>query len=97
MWYHALNRGNRRVAQLHDAEDYVAFVVSMVDARAGLPVDVLGDCLVHHRFHLILRPKAIGDLGRRVRLLLTAHARRYHRHHGTCGHVWLGRFKAFPI
>jgi putative transposase len=29
--------------------------------------------------------------------LLTAHARRYHRHHGTSGHVWQGRFKAFPI
>jgi putative transposase len=29
--------------------------------------------------------------------LLTAHARRYHRHHGTTGHVWEGRFKAFPV
>ena len=26
-----------------------------------------------------------------------AHARRYHRHHGTTGHVWQGRIKAFPI
>ena len=25
------------------------------------------------------------------------HARRYHRHYGTTGHVWQGRFKAFPV
>ena len=29
--------------------------------------------------------------------MLTAHVRRYHRHHNTSGHVWQGRFKAFPI
>jgi hypothetical protein len=29
--------------------------------------------------------------------LLTAHARRYHRHYGTRGHIWQGRFKAFPV
>ncbi len=29
--------------------------------------------------------------------LLTSHVRRYHRHYGTSGHVWQGRFKAFPI
>jgi putative transposase len=26
-----------------------------------------------------------------------AHARRYHRHYRTSGHVWQGRFKAFPV
>ena len=29
--------------------------------------------------------------------LLTAHVRRYHRHCHSTGHVWQGRFKAFPI
>ena len=29
--------------------------------------------------------------------LMTAHVRRHHRLHGTSGHVWQGRFKAFPI
>ena len=29
--------------------------------------------------------------------VLTAHARRYHSHYKTTGHVWEGRFKAFPI
>ena len=29
--------------------------------------------------------------------LLTTHVRRYLRHYGSSGHVWQGRFKAFPI
>lgn len=29
--------------------------------------------------------------------LLTAHVRRYHTYHESSGHVWQGRFKAFPI
>lgn len=28
---------------------------------------------------------------------MTAHVRRYLRHHGSSGHLWQGRFKAFPI
>ena len=28
---------------------------------------------------------------------MTSHVRRYHRHYGGSGHVWQGRFKAFPI
>jgi putative transposase len=29
--------------------------------------------------------------------LLMAHVRRYHQHYRSNGHVWQGRFKAFPI
>jgi len=29
--------------------------------------------------------------------LLTSHVRRYHQHYHSSGHVWQGRFKAFPI
>jgi hypothetical protein len=38
------------------------------------------------------RPALMGATG-----LLMAHARRSHRHDGTSGHVWQGRFKAFII
>src|SRR5271157_2499792 len=93
MWNHALSRGNRREAVFHKDEDYAEFVEAMVDARTRLPVDVLGYCLKPNHFHLVLRPKADGDLGRWMQWLLTAHARRYHRHYGTSGHVWQGRFK----
>jgi REP element-mobilizing transposase RayT len=90
--YHALNRGNRREAVFHTPGDYDAFVAAIRDARARLPVDILGYCLMPNHFHLVLRPRADGDLGRWMQWLLTAHARRYHRHYGTSGHVWQGRF-----
>jgi putative transposase len=96
MWYHVLNRGNRREAVFHKAGDYDAFVEAMSDARGRLPVDLLGYCLMPNHFHLLLRPRGDGDLGRWMQWLLTAHARRYHRHYGTSGHVWQGRFQAFP-
>jgi REP element-mobilizing transposase RayT len=97
MWYHALNRGNRREAVFHKPGDYDAFVETMIDARVRVPLDLLGYCLMPNHFHLVLRPQNDGDLGRWMQWLLTAHARRYHSHYGTTGHVWQGRFKAFPV
>ncbi len=97
MWYHALNRGNRREAVFHKPCDYDAFVEAMVDALARLPVGLLGYCLMPNHFHLVLRTHQDGDLGRWMQWLLTAHARRYQRHYGTSGHGWQGRFKAFPV
>src|SRR5262245_39966713 len=96
-WYHALNRGNQRAAVFHKPGDYDAFVEAIIDARNKVLVDVLGFCLMPNHFHVVLRPHADGDLGRWMQWLLTAHARRYHRHYGTSGHVWQGRFKAFAI
>ena len=37
------------------------------------------------------------DLSRWMQWLMTCHVRRYHRNYKTSGHVWQGRFKAFPI
>jgi putative transposase len=96
-WYHVLNRGNRREAVFHKPADYDAFVGTMVDAQLRLAVDILGFCLMPNHFHIVIRTRADGDLGRWVQWLLMAHARRYHRHYNTTGHVWEGRFKAFPI
>lgn len=96
-WYHALNRGNRRAEVFHNPADYDAFVNAIADARARLPVDILGYCLMPNHFHLVIRTHADGDLGRWMQWLLMAHARRYHRHYHTTGHVWQGRFQAFPV
>ena len=97
MWCHVLNRGNRREVVFHKPADYDAFVKAMADAQARLPVDILGYCLMPNHFHLVIRTHAGGDMGRWVQWLLMAHARRYHRHYRTTGHVWQGRFKAFPV
>ncbi len=96
-WYHVFNRGNRGEDVFHQPADYDAFAGSMIDASARLPLDLLGYCLMPNHLHLVIRPWADGDLGRWVQWVLTAHSRRYHREYHTSGHVWQGRFKAFPI
>ena len=60
MWYHALNRGNRREAVFHKPGDYDAFVQAMIDARARVPLDLLGYCLMPNHFHLVLRPHTMA-------------------------------------
>jgi putative transposase len=60
-------------------------------------VDILGFCLTPNHFHFVIRKHADGDLGRFMQRVPTAHARRSHSHYNTTGHVWQGRFKAFPI
>jgi len=95
--YHVINRGNCRADVFHKPKDYDAFVTLIVQAGARLPMRVVGCSLMPNHFHLVLWPFEDGDLSRWMQWLMTAHVRRYHRHYGTSGHVWQGRFKAFPI
>ena len=95
--YHVLNRGNARAEVFHKPEDYDAFVALFEPACERLRMRILAYCLMPNHFHLILWPYGDGDLGRWMQWLMTSHVRRYHRHYGGSGHVWQGRFKAFPI
>ena len=95
--YHVLNRGNGRAEVFHKKEDYIAFLDLMVQAQDRLPMRLLAWCLIPNHFHLVLWPHEDGDLSRWMQWLLTSHVRRYHRHYHGSGHVWQGRFKAFPI
>jgi putative transposase len=95
--YHVLNRGNARAEVFHKNGDYAAFVDLMVAANERLPLRILGYVLMPNHFHLVLWPRGDGDLSRWMQWLLTSHVRRYHRHYQGSGHVWQGRFKAFPI
>lgn len=69
----------------------------MAEAHERLPMRLTGYCLMSNHFHLVLWPHKDGDLSRWMQWLLTSHVRRYHRHYRGSGHVWQGRFKAFPI
>lgn len=95
--YHVINRGNGRAVVFETPGDYRAFLALMAEAVERVDVRVLAYCLMPNHFHLVLWPREDGDLSRFMQWLLTAHVRRYHGVHGTSGHVWQGRFKAFPI
>jgi len=62
-----------------------------------VPMRTIAYCLMPNHFHLVVWPRGDGALSRWMHWLLTAHVRRYARHHRTSGHIWQGRFKAFPI
>ncbi len=95
--YHVLNRGNAQMTVFHAADDYAAFEQLLADAQARVPMRLLAYCLMPNHFHLVVWPRADGDLSRWMQWLLTAHVRRHHRRHATSGHVWQGRFRACPI
>ncbi len=94
--YHAINRGNAQATVFHEPSDYEAFVELIDRACQRLQMRVLAYCLMPNHFHLSLWPVADGDLSRWMQWLLTSHVRRHHRRHDTSGHIWQGRFKAFP-
>ena len=95
--YHVINRGNARAEVFHKERDYEAFIGLIAAACRRLAMRVPGYCLMPNHFHLVLWPRYDGDLSRWMQWLMTSHVRRYHAHYHSSGHVWQGRFKAFPI
>lgn len=95
--YHVINRGNGKATVFHKQSDYFSFTEMMRQACARLPMRLVSWCLMPNHFHLVLWPYENGDLSRWMQWLMTCHVRRYHRHYDSSGHIWQGRFKAFPI
>jgi putative transposase len=95
--YHVLNRGNARRDVFHKPGDYAAFRKVMAELDDEIPLRVLAWCLMPNHIHLVLWPYHDGDLSRWMHWLLNTHVPRYHQHYHSSGHVWQGRFKAFPI
>jgi putative transposase len=95
--YHVLNRGNGKQTVFHKDQDYQAFFDLLKEAKARYPIKIFAYCLMPNHFHLVLMPTQGKDLSRYMQWLMTSHVRRYHRHYGTSGHVWQGRFKSFII
>jgi len=91
-----MNRGNAKATVFFKPGDFADFVRLIGDACRRLPMRVLAFCVMPNHFHLSLWPHEDGDLGRWMQWLMTAHVRRHHRRHGGSGHIWQGRFKAFP-
>ena len=95
--YHVLNRGNARMTVFHKDDDYGAFLKLLNQANERISMRLLAFCLMPNHFHLVAFPRNDGDLSKWMQWLMTSHVRRYHRHYDSSGHVWQGRFKAFPI
>ncbi len=98
--YHVLNRANGRARIFQKAGDYEAFEGVLEESLEHVPgMRLLAYCLMPNHWHLVLWPRADGELSDFGHYLTLTHTHRWHAHHrnvGT-GHVYQGRFKSFPI
>ena len=81
----------------HGEADYREFLKLMTAAGERLPLRLLAYCLMPNHIHLVLWPREDGEVSRWMQWLMTTQVRRHHHRHGSNGHLWQGRFKAFPI
>jgi putative transposase len=97
--YHALNRAVARLPLFPKDRDYDAFLRVLDEARQRHPIRVLGYGLMPNHWHLVLWPRGDHDLTAFLRWLTHTHTMRWHTHYHTLGtgHLYQGRFKAFPV
>jgi len=50
-----------------------------------------------NHFHLLVQPQDATLLNKWMQWVMTTHVRRYHKHYGTSGHLWQGRYKSFIV
>ncbi len=97
--YHVLNRSVAGLPLFRKKADFEAFERIMIEAHALHPIRILGWCMMRNHWHFILYPRKEGEVTAFMRWLSHTHAMRWHVAHGTVGrgHLYQGRFKAFPI
>jgi len=96
---HALNRAVARLPLFQKEGDYEAFQRVLLLALARQPIRLLGYCIMPNHWHFVLWPEEDGQLTAFLRWLTHTHTQRWHAHYGTSGtgHLYQGRFKAFPV
>jgi putative transposase len=97
--YHALNRAVARLPLFEKDGDYDAFLRVLDEALVEHPTRILAYCLMPNHWHFVLWPRHDGELTACLRWLTHTHTQRWHAHYHTAGtgHLYQGRFKAFPI
>ena len=50
-----------------------------------------------NHFHLLVQPEDVAKFQKWMHWVMTTHVRRYHKHYGTTGHIWQGRYKSFVV
>ncbi len=97
--YHVINRANGRLRLFRKDGDYLAFETVLRLAMERRPVRLLDWCVMPNHWHFVVWPRRDDDVTEFFRWLTHTHTQRWHAAHGTSGmgHLYQGRFKAFPI
>lgn len=95
--YHVLNRANARVQIFDNDEDYQQFETILEEAVEKFNMRLLAYCVMPNHWHLVLYPKADGDLQKFLGWLTNTHTRRWHviKNSVGHGHLYQGRYKSF--
>jgi len=99
MLYHAWNRANFRSRLFKQARHYEDFLGMVEESLGIVPMRLLSYCLMPNHWHLVLYPRADGDLSKFLQRITLTHTQRYHAKSRTVGygHVYQGRYKSLPV
>ncbi|MCK5000878.1 MAG: transposase [Anaerohalosphaera sp.] len=97
--YHVINRANGRLRIFKKKADFEAFERILAEGVERYAMRVCGYCIMGNHWHLVLWPRADGDMSQFMRWVTLTHTQRWHAAHGTVGigHLYQGRYKSFPV
>src|SRR5947209_18909224 len=97
--YHALNRAVARLLLFQKPADYDAFERVLVEALVKHRISLLAYCVMPNHCQFVHWPETDEQLTEFLRWLAHTHTQRWHAHYHTAGtgHLYQGRFKAFPV
>ncbi len=97
--YRVLNRANGRLRIFRKRADFEAFERVLAQGIERVGMRLCGYCIMGNHWHLLLWPRADGDVSEFMQWVTLTHTQRWHAAHGTTGigHVYQGRFKSFPV
>ena len=75
--YHAWNRANFRSALCKTAKHYQDFLAILEESLAVVPIRLRAYCLMPNPWHLVLYPRAQGDLSKFMQRVTLTHTQRY--------------------
>jgi putative transposase len=99
MVYHAWNRANFRSRLFQTGAHYQDFLALLEESLNCVALRIQAYCLMPNHWHVVLYPRADGDLSKFMQRITLTHTQRYHAQTRTAGygHLYQGRYKSLPV
>ena len=94
--YHVMFRGNARMPVFREDADKELLVDRMAHFASLFRIRIRAYCVMVNHAHIHVRTDE-ANLGRYMQSFLTSYTARHNHRHGSCGHVFQGRYKAFLV